>query len=110
MTKPLNDERRDSQRVPCRFQVRVVAEGGSFVEQEGNVALGGIYYAGLHPPVGAQVEVRFLVPGRDAEIMALGEVLRVSREGDRFGAHIRFTSIPVESELALARFLQGSAA
>ena len=101
-----HDERRDSQRVPFRFQIREAATRGSFVEREGNLALGGIYYAGLHPPVGALVEVRFLVPGHTGEIMALGEVLKVSQERDRFGAHLRFTSIAVESELAVARYLQ----
>jgi hypothetical protein len=33
-------------------------------------------------------------------------VLRVSRDGPRFGAHIRFAEIPIEAELAVARFLQ----
>ncbi len=104
------DERRESQRVPCRFQVREAAVGGSFVEFQGNLALGGIYYAGLHPPVGVVVEVRFLLPGQPDEVMALGEVIRVSKEGEKFGAHLRFTEIPLESELAVARYLQGSSA
>jgi hypothetical protein len=103
-----HDERRDSMRVPFRFQIREAGTRGSFEEREGNLALGGIYYAGLHPPLGALVEVRFLVPGHPEEIMALGEVLRVSREGDRFGAHLRFTDIAVESELAVARYLQAA--
>jgi hypothetical protein len=107
MAKP-DDDRRDSHRVPFRFQVREAAVGGSFVEREGNLALGGIYYAGLHPPVGAVVEVRFLIPGHTEEIMALGEVLRVSKKGEKFGAHMRFTDIPVEWELAVARYLQAS--
>ena len=93
MAQP-HDDRRDSQRVPFRFQVREAAARGSFEEREGNLALGGIYYAGLHPPVGAVVEVRFLIPGHTEEIMALGEVVRVSRDGDRFGAHLRFTDDP----------------
>ena len=109
MAQPF-DERRESLRVPCRFQVREAAVGGSFVPLEGNLALGGIYYAALHPPVGAHVEVRFLLPGQRDEIMALGEVIRVSTEGEKFGAHLRFTSIPIESELAVARYLQAFAA
>jgi hypothetical protein len=109
MAQPF-DERRESQRVPCRFQVREAAVGGSFVPLEGNLALGGIYYAALHPPVGAKVEVRFLLPGQPDEVMALGEVIRVSKEGEKFGAHLRFTEIPLESELAVARYLQGSSA
>jgi len=100
------EERRDSARIPFTFQVRDAALGGSFETYEGNIAIGGVYYAGLHPPAGAKVEVRFLLPGESGEVMAMGEVIRVSREGERFGAHIRFTEIPLESELALARFFQ----
>jgi len=105
MAQP-NDERRDSHRVPFRFQVREAAARGSFEEREGNLALGGIYYTGLHPPVGAVVEVRFLLPGHPEEIMALDQVLRVSRDGENFVANLRFTDIPLDSELAVARFLQ----
>jgi hypothetical protein len=103
---PTTDDRRDSQRVPFKFLVREPALGGSFEEKEGNLAIGGVYFAGGHPPVGARVEVRFIVPGHDVEIEARGEVVRVSRDGEKFGAHIRFTEIPVQSELALARFFQ----
>ncbi len=109
MAQPF-DERRDSQRVPFRFQVREAAAGGSFVEREGNLAVGGIYYTGRHPPLGAVVEVRFLLPGHAEEIMALGEVLRVSQEGETFGAHLRFTDIPVEWELAVARYVEAASA
>jgi hypothetical protein len=35
-------------------------------------------------------------------------VLRVTREGGAFGAHVRFRDLPLESELALARFLEDS--
>lgn len=104
------DDRRDSARVPCRFLVREAALGGSFEERVGNLSIGGVYFAGLHPPAGSIIEVRFFVPGYENEIEARGEVVRVSREGDQFGAHIRFTDILIESELALARFLQGQAA
>ncbi len=37
-----SDERRDSDRVPFRFQVRERAQGGSFEEHLGNLALGGV--------------------------------------------------------------------
>jgi hypothetical protein len=103
------DDRRDSDRVPCRILVREAALGGSFEERVGNLSIGGVYFAGLHPPAGSIIEVRFFVPGHEQEIEARGEVVRVSRDGDQFGAHIRFTEILLESELALARFLQGRA-
>jgi hypothetical protein len=99
-------ERRDSPRVPFEFMVREKALGGSFEQRAGNLAIGGIYFTGNHPPSGAEVEVRFVVPGSDLEIEAAGEVVRVRRTGDLFGSHIRFTEISVDGELAVARYLQ----
>jgi PilZ domain-containing protein len=100
------DDRRDSQRVPFTFQVRERALGGSFEPREGNLSIGGVYFTGHHPPSGAVVELRFIVPGHDHEVSAVGEVIRVSRDDEKFGAHIRFTDIPLDCELALARFFQ----
>lgn len=99
-------ERRESERIPIHLLVRDAALGGSFEPYEGNLALGGVYFDAFHPPVGNKLEVRFLVPGARSEVRATGEVLRVSREGVRFGAHVKFVDIPLEAELAIARFLQ----
>lgn len=99
-------ERRDSARVPLRLLVRDVALGGSFEPYDGNVGIGGVYFEALHPPVGTALELRFIVPGAREEVRVAGDVLRVSREGHRFGAHVRFVEIPLEAELAIARFLQ----
>jgi hypothetical protein len=103
-----HDDRRDSQRVPFTFQVRERALGGSFEPKEGNLSIGGVYFTGNHPPTGAVVELRFIVPGHQHEVAAVGEVIRVSRDDERFGAHIRFTEIPLDCELALARYFQGA--
>ncbi len=100
-------DRRDSVRISLPLLVREVELGGSFEEHAGNLGLGGAWFEALHPPVGERFEVRFLLPGRREEIRALAEVLRVTREGDRFGAHLRFVEMPLEAELAVARFLQG---
>jgi hypothetical protein len=107
MAERSEDERRDSARVPIRLMVRDLELGGSFEERSGNLSLGGVYFTEGHPPIGNRVEVRLLVPGTSVEIRALGEVLRVTREGGAFGAHVRFAELPLEAELALARFLEG---
>jgi len=99
-------DRRDSRRVPIRLMVRDAALGGSFDERAGNLSLGGVYFTEGHPPYGTRVEVRFLLPGRLEEVCAEGEILRVSREGKAFGAHVRFQDLPLETELAIARFLE----
>jgi PilZ domain-containing protein len=99
-------DRRDSERIPIHLLVREAALGGSFEACEGNLGLGGVFFDGLHPPSGNRVEVRFLIPGTRREIEATGEVLRVSREGARFGTHVKFVDMPLSAELAIARFLQ----
>ena len=99
------EDRRDSERIPIRLLVRDAALGGSFEERPGNLGLGGVYYTEGHPPVGNRVELRFLLPGTRLEVQAGGEILRVSREGGIFGTHVRFAEMPLEAELAIARFL-----
>jgi len=102
------EERRDSGRVPIRLMVRDLAVGGSFEDHDGNLSIGGVYFTGGHPPLGSRVEVRFLLPGgRSEEVRATGEVLRVTREGQAFGTHVRFVEMPLEAELAIARVLEG---
>ena len=100
-------DRRDSMRVPIQLLVRDAGLGGSFEPYIGNLGIGGVYFEALHPPVGSRIELRFLIPGAREEIRVAGEVLRVTREGARFGAHVRFVEIPLDAELAIARFLQG---
>lgn len=104
--RPEADDRRDSARVPIRLMIRDAALGGSFEERNGNLSLGGIYFADGHPPFGTTVEIRFLLPGERIEVRAVGEILRVSREGGAFGAHVRFHDLPLEAELSIARFLE----
>ncbi len=101
-----NADRRDSRRIPVRLLVREPALGGSFEEREGNLSIGGVLYWALHPPVGGRVEIRFFIPAFKREVQAVGEVLRVSREGDRFGTHVRFVEIPLDAEMTLARAFQ----
>lgn len=100
-------ERRDSGRVPVPLFVRDLGLGGSYEPRTGNLSLGGVWFDGLHPPVGTRVEIRFLLPQAGPEIHAMGEVLRVTRDGARFGVHVKFVEVPIEAELAIARFLQG---
>jgi len=99
-------DRRDSARVRIQLLVRDAGLGGSFEPFVGNLGIGGVYFEAFHPPAGSRVELRFLVPGAREEVRVAGEVLRVTREGPRFGAHVRFVEIPLDAELAIARFLQ----
>jgi len=99
-------DRRDSARIPLPLLVRDESLGGSFEERQGNLGLGGVFFDALHPPASDRFEVRFILPGAREEIRACAEVLKVTREGERFGTHLRFLDLPLDTELAIARFLQ----
>lgn len=101
------DDRRDSARVTIRLMVRDLELGGSYEERDGNLALGGVYFTEGHPPAGNRLELRFFLPGSSDEIRVQGEVVQVTREGSAFGAHVRFADMPIETELAIARSLEG---
>jgi hypothetical protein len=103
-----NEERRESPRVPMRFQVRRAGSGAAYESREGDLSLGGFAWSGGAPvEAGAQVEVRFLLPGAaaGAEIEARGEVLQVTQGPQGAASHVRFLALPMEAELAIARYL-----
>lgn len=100
-----DDERRDSPRVPMKFLLRDVSEGGSYVEREGDLSLGGIYWRGKYPPHGTDVEVRFRLAGIPKEIRTRGEIIRVMDRGNNIDFHVRFVELDVTSELAIAKYL-----
>jgi hypothetical protein len=102
-------DRRDSPRRAIELHVRDLALGGSFERHAGNLSLGGVYFAALHPPQGSRLELRLLLAGEREEVKILGEVLRVSADGPRFGVHVKFVDAPVETELAVARYLERKA-
>ena len=99
------EERRESPRIPMQFLVRDIDEGGSYQEREGDLSVGGIHWRGRYPPEGKHVEVRFRLPGVPKEIRARCEIIRIEQEGGGIGFHVRFTELSVESELAIARFI-----
>jgi hypothetical protein len=104
-SKEKDDERRDSPRVSMQFLLRDVAEGGSYVEREGDLSIGGIYWRGKYPPHGTDVEVRFRLAGVPKEIRAKGEIIRVMDRGNNIDFHVRFVELDVAAELAIARHI-----
>lgn len=100
------DERRDSPRVPMAFLLRdITKDDGEWVEREGDLSLGGIYWRGKTAPHGTQVEVRFRLAGVPKEIRCNGEIIRVMDKGQNIDFHVRFTELDVASELAIAKHL-----
>jgi hypothetical protein len=99
------DDRRDSPRYAMSFLVRDLGEENLWEEREGDLSIGGIHWLGKTPPRGQHVEVRFRLPKVPREIRAQGEIIRLSEAGKGIGFHVRFTELDVESELAVARYI-----
>ena len=100
------EDLRDSPRVPMTFLLRDLGDArGDWVEREGDLALGGIAWKGKTPPLGKRVEVRFRLPRVSRELRAEGEILRVVRRTGGIDFHVRFTELDIQSELAIARYL-----
>jgi hypothetical protein len=99
------EERRDSPRVPMRFLVRLAGSGAEFEAREGDLSLGGCAWKGGGMAPGTQVELRFLLPSLPDELLVRGEVLKLTDGPQGAATHARFVELPVETELAIARYL-----
>lgn len=100
-------DRRDSTRVACDLRVRRPGQA-RFETFSGDLGLGGARVLLQHPPFGTEVEVGLKLPGVASELRLLGKVIRVTGGGGKYNAHIQFGELPVNVELAIARFLDGS--
>jgi hypothetical protein len=87
--------------------VRDPAAGGSFEEWKGWLDPAGIHFTMSHPPA-RRLELRFLLPGAEAETRAGAEVLRVDRQGEDFVVHARPDGLDAAAQGALDRFLEGA--
>ncbi|MBN1206984.1 MAG: PilZ domain-containing protein [Myxococcaceae bacterium] len=100
-----NEERRDSPRVPMKFLVRRAGSEADFEPREGDLSLGGCAFQGAALDPGAQLEMRFLLPSLPDELRVRGEVLAVPQGAQAAATRVRFLELPVETELAIARYL-----
>lgn len=85
--------------------VRDPSAGGSFEEWKGWLDAAGIHFTMSHPPA-RRLELRFLLPGADAETRAGAEVLRVDREGEAFVVHARPDGLDDAAQGAIDRYLE----
>jgi hypothetical protein len=98
------DDRRESPRLPIKVWVKN-STSSRFEALEGDISVGGLHFTGTSPIVGKQVDLRFKLPGREQEVLVHGEVVEVSEHNGLHGAHIRFGDMDVDTELAIARFI-----
>lgn len=98
------EDRRESPRVPMRFLVRDPSAGSSYQEHEGLLSLAGFAWPASEPPGGSDVEVRFSL-GDGPEIEAKGEIVREIEDSPSQKFHVLFTELDLQTELAIARYL-----
>ncbi len=99
-------DRRDSHRVALDVEVKVGNQ--DYRPHRGNVAIGGVYFdEPLRLPTGAEVQLRFDLPGLDKRIETMAEVVEITSMGKpgEVGTRVKFVDLKLRSELLLARFL-----
>lgn len=92
-------DRRESPRLPATL----VVDGA---EVQGELGLGGASFTTARPPAGDELTVRCALPGATLETKA--RVLRRTAHGARTTVHLAFGELPLDVELALAKWLDGA--
>ncbi|MFN7133355.1 MAG: PilZ domain-containing protein [Myxococcales bacterium] len=95
-------DRRDSPRVPITINVK---QGGSWLEADGDLSVGGAYFVVGETPEAGGVELKFKLPGVRKEIRTGADIIRVASNGGRFGVHVKFHEMETQDELAVAKFI-----
>jgi hypothetical protein len=106
MEQPIRDQRR-SRRVPLPVLLNKYIEGEPHTCRAVNISLGGMLLYRLFEPAvpHSEVSVEFQLPGSPRILRADGVAL--NDDGGR-GAHaVRFTSIALEDQELIARYLDG---
>jgi len=97
-------DRRESPRLPIKVWVKTATAEG-FAAVEGDISVGGLHFTDKLPITGKKIDLRFKLPGHDAEVHVKGEVVQVSQKSNLYGAHVRFGEMDMDTERAIARFI-----
>src|SRR4051812_15770025 len=97
-------QRRESPRVPIRLGARLPGQA-HFESHEGDVSLGGARVDLQYPPFGNEMEIALPLPEEPLPLRLLADVLRVTGGGLNWSAHLRFRELPLQVEMAIARYL-----
>lgn len=97
-------DRRESPRLPIKVWVKNTASN-KFEQVDGDLSVGGMHFVDKLPIEGKKIDLRFKIPGRDEEVRVSGEVIQVSKKQTGYGAHVRFGDMDLDTQLAIARFI-----
>jgi hypothetical protein len=79
--------------------------GGDFVEHDGDISVGGALFHAPTAVSGERYELKFQLPGSTQVMSCHGEVLRVREAGGTQRVHLKFIELPLELELAIAKYI-----
>lgn len=97
-------DRRESPRLPIKVWVKNTASN-KFEQVDGDLSVGGMHFVDKLPIEGKKIDLRFKIPGRDEEVHVAGEVIKISKKQTGYGAHVRFGEMDIDTQLAIARFI-----
>jgi hypothetical protein len=100
-----DSERRESPRLPIKVMVKNT-QSQQFVSMEGDISVGGMSFTDTLPFEGKTIAMKFRLPGRDTDVQVQGAVVQVRQQtGGKYSVHVRFDGLDIETELAIARFI-----
>ena len=102
-------DRRESPRLPIKVWVKN-STADTFEQVQGDISVGGMLFVDKLPISGKKIDLRFKLPGRAAEVRVHGEVVQISKKDTGYGAHVRFGEMELETQRAIARFIDAHAA
>jgi len=95
-------DRRDSPRLAATLELD---DGTGRTAAKGELGLGGASFTTVRPPAGDKVILRYALG--ETVLEAKAKVVRREVHGQETTVHVTFGELPLEVELALARWLDG---
>lgn len=84
------DDKRAQRRIPVEIWMEVEGEGELYFQRASNLSVGGAYFTQTFPlPIGTQAQLRFSLPGEEAQIECRAEIV----SNKELGMGVRFVDL-----------------
>lgn len=84
------DDKRRQRRVPVELWIEAQADGALYFQRASNLSVGGAYFTQTCPlPLGTKVQLKFTLPGEEAQISCRAEIVTAKE----LGMGVQFTDL-----------------
>jgi uncharacterized protein (TIGR02266 family) len=102
---PAEKERRNSARLPIEMWVEEFGPDTQVFRRAGNLSSGGLYLDHTIPiPIGADVTLRFTLPGEDGPVTVSGQIVSINAS-QALGMGVKFVNVPPDDQKRIDSYL-----